>query len=344
MEGKAVVDFATNGGATATTSQVIAADANDTLNLVWEGDQLKSYTINGRQALTAGTDGDDDILVGAEYQGKTTILTAINNVAGTISGGKGNDTITVTQKQTGALTLEGGDGNDIFAIQSVGTSTAKITAIGGKDADTYYINNWKGVEEHTVKIMNGDSVLGSHDIVYGFKSGKNKLDLEQTVTKTTANTDDNKVYNGVDVGVVKAHHATADGVVTFFKKDTTADGGAAGTEGKEGTATENATADAAGLSSALVGGKYGDDSNALMINKNNLADAVNYLSKYLEGTTKTVYFAYDKNGDGVLDQNDSVMLFQKGGAQDTLVELAGVYNAPVTTATVLSGIADTDVI
>ena len=99
MEGRAVVDFATDGGAAATTSQVIAADANDTLNLVWEGDQLKSYTINGRQALTAGTDGDDDILVGAAYQGKTTILTAINNASGTISGGKGNDTITVTQKQ-----------------------------------------------------------------------------------------------------------------------------------------------------------------------------------------------------------------------------------------------------
>lgn len=347
MAGVATVDFAKDGGATPTTSQKIVAASDETLNVVWEGDDLKSYTVNGHQAATTGTDDNDHILVGAKYKGNTTILDGIGDlVAGTIvSGGKGNDIITVTQKQTQDITLSGGEGDDTFVVQSDGTG--KITAEGGKGADTYHINNWKGNAEHTIKIANGDSVLGSHDVVNGFKARTNKLDLDALGNVHAAvSAGDGKVFNGLDVGVVKAHHTSANGVVTFFKSDTTTVGGNAGGEGVDGTGTENANFDTNGLSSVLTDGKYKENSNAMIVNKDNLADVVNYLSKNL-ATGKTAYFAYDKNGNGIYDEGDSLMVYQKG-TQDTLVELAGQYNSKVTDNAdgtgVLNGFTDGDII
>ena len=347
MVGVATVDFATDGKANPTTSQKIVAASDETLNMVWEGDELKSYAVNGHQAATTGTDENDHILVGAKYKGNTTMLDGIEDlVAGTVvSGGKGNDIITVTQKQTQNITLSGGEGDDTFVVQSDGTG--KITAEGGKGADTYHINNWKGNAEHTIKIANGDSVLGSHDVVNGFKAGTNKLDLDALGNAHAAvSAGDGKVFNGLDVGVVKAHHTSANGVVTFFKSDTTTVGGNAGGEGVDGTGTENANFDTNGLSSVLTDGKYKENSNAMIVNKDNLADVVNYLSKNL-ATGKTAYFAYDKNGNGIYDEGDSLMVYQKG-TQDTLVELAGQYNSKVTDNAdgtgVLNGFTDGDII
>lgn len=357
MAGVATINFAIDGKGTPTTTQKIVAASDETLNVVWEGDDLKSYAVNGHQAATTGTDENDHILVGAKYKGSTTILDKIEDlVADTVvSGGKGNDIITVTQKQTKAITLSGGDGDDTFVVQSHKGTTGVITAEGGKGADTYHINNWTkedgtvdtaNTAKHIIKIANGDSVLGSHDVVNGFKAGTNKLDLDALGNShATVSSGDGKVYNGLDVGVVKAHYTSANGVVTFFKSDTTTAGGTAGTEGVDGTGTENANADTDGLSSKLTDGKYKANSNAMIVNKDNLADAVNYLSKNL-ATGKTAYFAYDKNGNGIYDEGDSLMVYQKG-TQDTLVELAGQYNSKVTDNAdgmgVLNGFTDSDI-
>lgn len=345
MVGVATVDFATDGKATPTTSQKIVAASDETLNMVWEGDELKSYAVNGHQAATAGTDENDHILVGAKYKGNTTILEKVENVVGPINGGKGNDIITVTQKQTAALTVNGGDGDDTIVVQSDGA--AKVTAVGGKGADTYHINNWTGAAAHTIQIANGDSVLGSHDVIYGFKKGTNKLDLENPFAAfATESTADGKVINGLDAGGIKAHNVNnGSKIVTFFKTDTTTAGGAAGAEGADGVGTENGAADIAdstGLSSVMKDGKY-KNNNAVMINEKNLSDAIDYLSKNL-AVGKTAFFAYDKNNDGVIDEKDSMMVYQKGATQDTIVELAGVFNKAADDAALAGAIANTDVI
>ena len=161
-DGAAHVKFATDGEANATTDHHLIASDSETVQAVWEGNDLKNYSVNGHRAMLeseASTDGDDHYLVGAVYDANSTNLTAINdvNAAKTISGGKGNDSFTITKAQTtdSVLTIEGGEGKDQVSINT----TAKTT----------------------IKISDGDSVKGSNDVIYGFKTGdKDKLDLATT--------------------------------------------------------------------------------------------------------------------------------------------------------------------
>ena len=161
-DGAAHVKFATDGEDNATTDHHLIASDSETVQAVWEGNDLKNYSVNGHRAMLeseASTDGDDHYLVGAVYDANSTNLTAINdvNAAKTISGGKGNDSFTITKAQTtdSVLTIEGGEGKDQVSINT----TAKTT----------------------IKISDGDSVKGSNDVIYGFKTGdKDKLDLATT--------------------------------------------------------------------------------------------------------------------------------------------------------------------
>lgn len=159
-DGAADVKFSTTGLAETTTHHLIASDS-ETVQAVWEGDVMKNYAVNGHRAMIQGeasTDGDDHYLVGAKYIGNSTNLEdTFDNVAAgtTISGGKGNDSFTITKTQTNMLTIEGGEGKDQVSI-----NTAAKT---------------------TIKISDGDSVKGSNDVIYGFKTGdKDKLDLATT--------------------------------------------------------------------------------------------------------------------------------------------------------------------
>lgn len=160
-DGGAHVKFSTTGLAETTEHYLIASNS-ETVQAVWEGDVMKNYSVNGHRAMLeseASTDGDDHYLVGAVYDANSTNLTAINdvNAAKTISGGKGNDSFTITKAQTtdSVLTIEGGEGKDQVSI-----NTAAKT---------------------TIKISDGDSVKGSNDVIYGFKTGdKDKLDLATT--------------------------------------------------------------------------------------------------------------------------------------------------------------------
>ena len=139
----------------------------------------------------ASTDGDDHYLVGAVYDANSTNLTAINdvNVAKTISGGKGNDSFTITKAQTtdSVLTIEGGEGKDQVSI-----NTAAKT---------------------TIKISDGDSVKGSNDVIYGFKKGdKDKLDLSTTdIQGVIGNTAENIAND------IQGWNVNAKGKITFYK-------------------------------------------------------------------------------------------------------------------------------
>ena len=83
-----------------------------------------------------------------------------------------------------------------------------------------------GVRDN-VKIADGDSLAGSHDVVYGFDvktttagdilsdantagtAGRDALDLDNTFTALSANAA-NTVINGTDAGNIKAHAQSAD--------------------------------------------------------------------------------------------------------------------------------------
>ena len=193
-DGGAHVKFSTTGLAE-TTEHYLIASSSDTVQAVWEGNVMKNYAVNGHRAMIQGeasTDGDDHYLVGAKYIGNSTNLQNVFddvNVATTISGGKGNDSFTITKAQTtdSVLTIEGGEGKDQVSI-----NTAAKT---------------------TIKISDGDSVKGSNDVIYGFKKGdKDKLDLSTTdIQGAIGNTAENIAND------IQGWKVDAKGKITFYK-------------------------------------------------------------------------------------------------------------------------------
>ena len=195
-DGAAHVKFATDGEANATTDHHLIASDSETVQAVWEGNDLKNYSVNGHRALTdltKSTDGDDHYLVGAVYDANSTNLTAINDVAvTTIKGGKGNDSFTITNKQTtDNLVVEGGEGKDQVSINTSASTT--------------------------VKISDGDSVKGSNDVIYGYKvkqgaAKEDKLDLDtKDIYAGAANAADNIAND------IKGWSISAKGKITFYK-------------------------------------------------------------------------------------------------------------------------------
>ena len=145
-----------------------------------------------------------------------------------------------------------------------------------------------------VIIADGDSTASGYDIVTGFNTAAaatNVLDLVfTTIQANTAGTDGTNV--GTGTYAVKSH-AITNGVVTFDNVDTFIGAEAVGTG-----ATQM-----------------------------KLADVLSYLATALNGTSATVGFAYDGNGDGdTTDTVDSFFIFQDGAA-DTVVQLVGVQAA-----------------
>ena len=241
-DGGAHVKFSTTGVGETTEHYLIASDS-ETVQAVWEGNDMKNYSVNGHRAMLeneASTDGDDHYLVGAVYDANSTNLTAINdvNVAKTISGGKGNDSFTITKAQTtdSVLTIEGGEGKDQVSINT----TVKTT----------------------VKVSDGDSVKGSNDVVYGFKTANaatnDVLDLDTTKIKAAAGNAAENIASDIQSWTIGAK-----GKVTFYK-------------------------DNAGATKTLVNAK-------------NLDSVLKFLAEKLNGTGDTVTFGYDRDGDGKID-------------------------------------------
>lgn len=241
-DGAADVKFATDGENAATTTHHLIASDSETVQAVWEGDTMKNYAVNGQRALTdltKSTDGDDHYLVGAQYNDDSTNLkeTPFTNVATTtVKGGKGNDSFTITKTQTDMITVEGGEGKDQVSINTK--------------------------EKMKVKISDGDSVKGSNDVVYGFKTkdaGTNDiLDLETTNIHSSAALDAGNIANGI--GSWKTNDK---GKALFY--------------------SDNAGA------------------NKTVVNSKNLDSVLKYLADKLNGTGKTVAFDYDRDGDGKVD-------------------------------------------
>lgn len=287
--GAANIQIAPNG-TVATVDQWIAVGNGSSLKFQWEGDTLQEAgtVLDGAKAMTAGIgaitlDGTD----------KNDFWIVKDAALKEVKGGIGNDVAIVTDSGA-ALTFIGGAGNDAAVG---GMETDHFT--GGAGADVFVMQNKSTIDGKVdvVKIADGESVAGSHDVVYGFDIGaaaptvptegniigivgKDVLDLDYVFSAHTAVT--NKAVTGY--GAIADYSITTDGLVTFRDKD----------------------------------------ANALLIDEETLSNALSLLAKELNNTNKTVAFAYDQNNnDNVTDATDSTFVFQDGLA-DTVVELVGV--------------------
>ncbi|UJP02482.1 MAG: hypothetical protein LZF85_12050 [Nitrosomonas sp.] len=259
---------------------------------VGSGSSLRvDWTGSTLNESTALLDGSKAVTgAGAAYNGdaNANFVIAGAGEATTFTGGAGNDVLIKTD--AAAVTFSGGAGNDAF----VGNKTVANDVTGGAGADIAVLaDDGTKVANATaavVHIADGDSTASAYDQVYGYNTAAaatNTLDL--VFTNIQANT---AGTDGSDVNNVKSHAITS-GVVTF--DDIDAFGGAVA---------------------------VGTGENQL-----SLSDVLSYLSSNLNGTSATVGFAYDGNGDGdTTDTVDSFFIYQDG-ASDTVVQLVGVQAA-----------------
>jgi hypothetical protein len=220
-----------------------------------------------------------------------------------VNGSDGNDVgMWVGSTATDGLVFNGGKGNDA-AVGSIGSDV--IT--GGAGADQVVLQNSTIALDgrvDTVVVLDGESTATARDTIVGFDTtagpgapgvpagsntfGSDVLDLPSaSIAAATPGTD------GTDAGEIESHAITANGLVTFDTDDTYGLG----------------TLPVVGIGTGQL----------------KLEDAVSYLATNLNGTSDTVAFQYDSNGDGLLAAVDSTFVFQDG-AEDTLIELIGLYN------------------
>jgi len=291
--------------------QMLAVGNGSDLTLSWTGATLvtASAVLDGRLATV------NSALLGVvtgDANANLEIMSAAADV--TFNGGAGNDVALVTNKTTASLTFNGGAGNDA----AVGGVDSDIFT-GGAGADKLVMQNTAAADVNvdTVVIADGDSTAAGWDVVVGFQAtvaagvaavvagsataGDDVLDLASaTIAGVTAGVD------GVDVGGIDSHAVAANGLVTF---DNVND-----------------------VFAAAVA--VGTGANQIA-----LADALAYLATNLNGTSATVVFNYDSNGDGVLNAADSTFVFQDGAA-DTVVELVGTYTGVAAVGSLTAGLIE----
>ena len=276
--------------------QMLAVGDGSDLTLSWTGATLvtASAVLDGRLATV---DSQVAGVVTGDANANLEIMTAAADV--TFNGGNGNDVALVTDQTTASLTFNGGAGNDA----AVGGVDSDIFT-GGAGADKLVMQNTAAVDANvdTVVIADGDSTAAAWDVIVGFTAtgaasvaavvagsataGDDVLDLASATIAGVAGN-----VNGTDAGDIESHTVAANGVVTFDINDL----------------------------DAFAAVNVGTGANQL-----SLADALAYLATNLNGTSATVVFNYDSDGDAAFTAADSTFIFQDG-ASDTVVELVGTY-------------------
>lgn len=213
----------------------------------------------------------------------------------TVNGGAGNDVAIVSKDgadANAALTFNGGEGNDA----AVGGKQSDFFQ-GGEGADVYAMQNSSTPDgkTDTVKISDGESVAGNHDIVYGFKTGQSTLLTEGNKAGVAGNDSLDLDHAANLAGIQKADtEVSGYGKIAKYSVD----------------------------NKGLVTFKD-KDGNTVGINKKNLDKALDILAKEYNNTNKTLAFNYDKDGNDATTNDKSTFVFQDG-VKDTVVELAGV--------------------
>lgn len=295
------IDVVGDGIGGVDVDQMLAVGDGSDLTLSWTGATLltASAVLDGRLAvvdnavgaatLTGDANANLHIITGVGAGGAATLVKTVNS-------GAGNDVAMWTGSAAGdGLIFNGGAGNDA----AVGTIDNDIFT-GGTGADKFVLQDVTGADGmvDTIVIADGDSTAAGWDVIVGFDAagvagaagvvagsstaGDDVLDLASAFAVVAAG-----AVDGANVGNVRSHSVAANNLVTFDDTDVFAGG-------------------------TMVGTGAGQLS---------LANVLNYLATNFNGTSATVAFNYDADGDGV---NDNTFVFQDGAA-DTVVELVGVY-------------------
>lgn len=303
------IDVTGNGVGGLDVDQMLAVGNGSDLTLSWTGATLldASAVLDGRLAVVenaagaAAIAGDANanlsIIAGVGSTLQSTGLAGLSSGVKTVNAGNGNDVAMWTGSAAAdGLIFNGGAGNDA----AVGTID-NDTFAGGTGADKFVLQDVAALDGmvDTIVIADGDSTAAGWDVIVGFDAagvagaagvvagsttaGDDVLDLASAFAAVGLG-----AVDGANVSNVRSHSVAANNLVTFDDAD-------------------------AYLAPVLVGTGAGQLS---------LANVLSYLATNLNGTSATVVFNYDANGDGV---NDNTFVFQDGAA-DTVIELVGVYN------------------
>lgn len=315
------IDVTGDGGGAGDVDQMLAVGDGSDLTLSWTGATLltASAVLDGRLAVVDNVAGAATLT--GDANANLHIITGTAAVGGaatgvkTVNSGAGNDVAMWTGSAAGdGLIFNGGAGNDA----AVGTINSDIFT-GGTGADKFVLQDVVTVDGNvdTIVIADGDSTAAGWDVIVGFEAtaaagvagvvagsataGDDVLDLASAIIAAAAAN-----VNGTDAGDIQSHTVDAVGLVTFDIDDT----------------------------DPFAAVAVGTGANQL-----SLADALAYLATNLNGTSATVAFNYDSNGDGVLNAADSTFVFQDGAA-DTVVELVGTYTGVAAVGSVTAGLIE----
>ncbi len=260
------------------------------MNVSWTG-----TTINAAAAVLNGTLALDQTKI-ASWGGSANsdLIIVTNDLAAathTFTGGASADALIVTDYSNAVgYTFSGGAGNDAFVgseqVDDVtgGTGADKIALQQSWDLNKDNAKDFDGFAD-IVNYSIGDSTATAWDQIASFSTNAVNDILNLVSTTIAANT---AGTDGVNVGDVKSH-AITNGIVTFDDADV--------------------------FATAVQVGTGADDLS--------LSDALGYLATNLNGTNATVAFAYDRNGNGLVDTNiDDTIVFQDG-TEDTVIQLVG---------------------
>lgn len=243
-------------------------------------------TLNGRSAITgqttaAGVTGHANF---DANQSNLVVFTANPAAAASFTGGSAADIFMDISAGVGnAYSVSTGAGNDAIVIAQ--TSTAAHTITGGTGADRIVLSAAAaGVD--TLVITEGDSTASAWDVVTGFRTGVDTLDLSSFTAGTAAK------------------------LTSTAWSDLAADGDAL---------VETVLVAATGEVTIALSGVVAD---AVIGKDVSVASVISYLAANSTTVNDTFFFRYDSNGSGALDITDNLVFFQNLGT-DLVVELVG---------------------
>lgn len=237
-------------------------------------------TLNGRSAITSAVNATP--VVEANQSNLVVLTGAVAQIAA-ISGGSAADVVLDLRSGVGgAYNVSTGAGNDAIVIAQTNTGAHTIT--GGTGADRVVLSAAAGID--TLVLTEGDSTASAWDVITGFKTGTDKLDLSSSTVGTAV-----KLTSTVWADIAADVDALAETVAVA-------------------AVTGEVTIGLSGGGNAVIGKDV------------SVASVISYLTANSTTVNDTFFFRYDSNGSGATDAADNAVFFQNLGT-DLVVELVG---------------------